>query len=132
MSGYDAYLEPASTIGFVGLLFALLAFVPMIAFGLLGDFGGLTGAVAVGATVVGSLSILLVFGDAVRRRRAAKTNGGRSSEEESDVWALIPSWQYNGLYAESGASTRDEQEKALRETQERADETERYLRKRSN
>jgi hypothetical protein len=44
---------------------------------------------------------------------------------------MIPDWQYNGLYAESGASTRGEQERALRETQKQANEAERHLQKRS-
>ena len=45
---------------------------------------------------------------------------------------MIPDWQYNGLYAESGTSTRGEQERTLRETQKQANEAERHLQKRSN
>lgn len=86
---------------------------------------------AVGLTVVALLSVLLVFGDAVGRRRAEGTDDDRRSEEAGSVWAMIPDWQYNGLYAESGASTRGEQERALRETQKQANEAERHLQKRS-
>jgi membrane protein implicated in regulation of membrane protease activity len=118
-------------LGFVGYLSAVLAFVPMLAFVLLGEFSSLPGSVAVGLTVVAFLSILLVFGDALGRRRATGTDRDRSSEETGSIWAMIPDWQYNGLYAESGASTRGEQERALRETQEQAAETERHLQKRS-
>ena len=123
MTGYTEYLESTSTLGFVGYLSAVLAFVPMLAFVLLGEFSSLPGSVAVGLTVVAFLSILLVFGDAFGRRRATGTDRDRSSEETGSIWAMIPDWQYNGLYAESGASTRGEQE--------RANETERHLQKRS-
>jgi hypothetical protein len=130
MAGYDEYLRSTGTIRLVGFLLASLAFVPAIAFGALGDSGRFAGGVAVGATVVGSLSLVALIGAAVRRRRIGR-RGDRDGEESGDVWALIPTRQYNGPYAESGASTRGEQEEALRETKERADETERYRRKRS-
>jgi hypothetical protein len=135
MAGYSEYLRSTSTIGFVGFLLALFAFVPMLAFALMGELGSLTDAVAVGLTVVAFLSILLVVVDAFGRRRAAGRGANRDSEERErgsgSIWELIPARQYNGLCAESGASTRGEQEEALRETQEQAAETERHLQRRS-
>ena len=132
MAGYTEYFESTSMLGFVGYLSAVLAFGPMLAFVLLGELDSLTGSVAVGLTVVAFLSVLLVFGDAIGRRRAEGTDDDRRSEEAGSIWAMIPDWQYNGLYAESGASTRGEQERALRETQKQANEAERHLQKRSN
>ncbi|SEO88200.1 Protein of unknown function [Halogranum amylolyticum] len=44
----------------------------------------------------------------------------RADESES-VWEMIPGWQYEGRHVESGGLTRDEQEQALREIQERAE-----------
>ena len=69
MAGYDEHLRSTGTIGFVDLLLASLVFVPAIAFGALGDSGRFAGGVAVGATVVGSLSLVALIGAAVRRRR---------------------------------------------------------------
>ena len=62
MAGYDEYLRSTGTIGFVDLLLASLVFVPAIAFGALGDSGRFAGGVAVGATVVGSLSLVALIG----------------------------------------------------------------------
>ena len=67
MAGYDEYLRSTGTIRLVGFLLASLAFVPAIAFGALGDSGRFAGGVAVGATVVGSLSLVALIGAAVRR-----------------------------------------------------------------
>ena len=69
MAGYDEYLRSTGTIRLVGFLLASLAFVPAIAFGALGDSGRFAGGVAVGATIVGSLSLVALIGAAVRRRR---------------------------------------------------------------
>jgi len=51
-------------------------------------------------------------------------SASRSDDEESDgtVWDAIPSWQYGGRHAESGGFSRDQQERALGEIRERADE----------
>ena len=62
MAGYDEYLRSTGTIRLVGFLLASLAFVPAIAFGALGDSGRFAGGVAVGATVVGSLSLVALIG----------------------------------------------------------------------
>ncbi len=51
---------------------------------------------------------------------------GRSDESEaadgSTVWNAIPSRQYDGRHAEAGGITRGEQERALRDIQQQADE----------
>ena len=83
MAGYDEYLRSTGTIGFVDLLLASLVFVPAIAFGALGDSGRFAGG-AVGATVVGSLSLAALIGAAVRRRRIGR-RGDRDGEESGDV-----------------------------------------------
>lgn len=38
------------------------------------------------------------------------------------VWDVIPSWQYTGRHIESGGLSREEQERALREIQDEAEE----------
>ncbi|NGM68616.1 hypothetical protein G6M89_06265 [Natronolimnobius sp. AArcel1] len=43
---------------------------------------------------------------------------------DSSVWNAIPSWQYGGRHVESGGLARGEQEQALQEIQEQADELE--------
>lgn len=51
---------------------------------------------------------------------------GRSNADSDahagTVWDAIPSWQYEGRHVESGGLTRDEQEQALKEVQDEADE----------
>lgn len=131
MNGYTEYLRSVSTIGFVGFLLALLVFGPLLAFQLLAALGGETSAVAVGATAIVALSVLALVADALWRRRVPRAADGQDETENGSIWDAIPSWQYDGLYAETGASTRGEQERALRETRETAAETERRLRKRS-
>lgn len=49
----------------------------------------------------------------------------RKSSDAQDVWDLIPEWQYPGLHVASGGLTRGEQERAIQEVQELADELER-------
>ena len=41
--------------------------------------------------------------------------------DEGTVWDAIPSWQYEGRFAEAGGISRSEQERALSEMQERVD-----------
>ena len=78
--------------------------------------------VAVGAVAVATLLAVVLAG----RRAATSGDGADDGEESGDgtVWNAIPSWQYDGLHAESGGHTRDGQERALREIQRRADELE--------
>jgi hypothetical protein len=47
---------------------------------------------------------------------------GGDERDDTDSWNPIPSRQYGGRYAELGGLTRDEQEKAMREVQEKADD----------
>lgn len=53
-----------------------------------------------------------------------RSRGSSNGDDESDgtVWDAIPSWQYGGRHAESGGFSRDQQERALGEIRERADE----------
>jgi hypothetical protein len=41
-------------------------------------------------------------------------------DSEGTVWDAIPSWQYEGRFAEAGGITRGEQERALADVQSRA------------
>jgi hypothetical protein len=45
----------------------------------------------------------------------------QSDADGESVWDAIPEWQYEGRHVESGGLTRNEQEKALREVQDRAE-----------
>lgn len=58
---------------------------------------------------------LVLFGLVVRR------DARRGDDESTDVWTLIPSWQYEGRHVESGGLSRDEQEAALADVDEQAD-----------
>lgn len=70
---------------------------------------------AVALVVVVALTAAVV---AARRRRP----------ESSDVWEVIPSWQYTGRHAESGGLARDEQEAALTDIEEQVEAHERRSR----
>lgn len=73
--------------------------------------------VAVGTSVVlAGLGIVLLW------RRSSAPDG--DADEGSDVWDAIPSWQYEGRHVESGGLARGEQEQALQDVQDRADELE--------
>ena len=69
-----------------------------------------------------------MLGIGVLWRRSATADGGTADEEDGeddsdgDVWDAIPSWQYEGRHVESGGLTRGEQEEALQEIQQQADE----------
>ena len=94
----------------------------------------------VGSTVAvgGAVLLSLIAAVALWRRAANPTAGteetgsngnagddrGEGDGAESNVWNTIPPWQYDGRHAESGGLTRGEQERALREIQQRADELE--------
>ncbi|UPV99799.1 hypothetical protein M0R88_14920 [Halorussus gelatinilyticus] len=49
---------------------------------------------------------------------------GSSGDGSTDgtVWDAIPSWQYGGRHAESGGFSRDQQERALDEVRQQAEE----------
>ncbi|ELY48929.1 MULTISPECIES: hypothetical protein [Natronorubrum] len=58
----------------------------------------------------------------VWRRSRTATADDEHEDDDSDVWNAIPSWQYGGRHVESGGLARGEQERALQEIQEQADE----------
>jgi hypothetical protein len=90
-----------------GVAVAVLVFPFLTAFGILGSlpwwalFGLFAGLVAV-VTV------------AVVARRVERGDG-------ESVWDAIPGWQYDGRHVESGGLARGEQEKALRQMQQRVE-----------
>jgi hypothetical protein len=55
------------------------------------------------------------FGDNLLERTAEDVD-----DSEGTVWDAIPSWQYEGRFAEAGGITRGEQERALADVQSRA------------
>ncbi|WP_436346456.1 hypothetical protein [Natronorubrum sp. FCH18a] len=98
-------------------------------------FGLLGSSVLVRTTAVvdpllagGALAILAVLGVVLLLSSSGSTSGtngddeGSDADGESDVWDAIPSWQYEGRHVESGGLARGEQEQALQDIQQRADE----------
>lgn len=98
-------------------------------------FGLLGSSVLVRTTAVvdpllagGALVILAVLGVVLLLSSSGSTSGTNGDDEggdtdgESDVWDAIPSWQYEGRHVESGGLARGEQEQALQDIQQRADE----------
>ena len=69
-------------------------------------------------SAVGFVSVLALalVAAVVARRRWSETDASGS------VWEFVPSWQYGGRHVESGGLTRDEQEQALREIREQAEQ----------
>ena len=53
------------------------------------------------------------------------TSYQQSTEEAGSVSDVIPSWQYTGRHVESGGLSRDEQEQAIQDVQQNAEELER-------
>ncbi|ADB59059.1 hypothetical protein Htur_0158 [Haloterrigena turkmenica DSM 5511] len=86
---------------------------------------GLSAAVLEAPVAVGAVAVLTLLAAAFAWRRAAASGETAADGEGSrDVWNAIPSWQYDGRHAESGGFTRGEQESALREIQQQADDIE--------
>ncbi|WP_126663911.1 hypothetical protein [Haloterrigena salifodinae] len=86
---------------------------------------GLSASVLEAPAAVGAVAVLTLLAAALAWRRAATAGETAADDEEvRDVWNTIPSWQYDGRHAESGGLTRGEQESALREIQQRADDLE--------
>ncbi|WP_226039739.1 hypothetical protein [Natrinema sp. DC36] len=76
--------------------------------------------VAAGAVVVPTgLAIALLWRLAVS---GDSTTDREAGDDGSSVWNAIPSDQYDGRHAESGGLARGEQERALRDIQQQADE----------
>jgi hypothetical protein len=65
---------------------------------------------------------LLTAGAVVAFLLGVYIGGSDDDGDDTDSWNPIPSRQYGGRYAELGGLTRDEQEKAMREVQEKADD----------
>ncbi|ARS91740.1 hypothetical protein B1756_07990 [Natrarchaeobaculum aegyptiacum] len=81
--------------------------------------------------VVAGFGLFLALALVLARRRSGADSRraalDRPSTDDADggdgsVWNAIPSWQYEGRHVESGGLTRSEQERALRDIQEQADE----------
>ncbi|SDM84306.1 hypothetical protein SAMN04487949_2774 [Halogranum gelatinilyticum] len=72
-----------------------------------------------GTLVVDAVIALLVATAVVARHRDGDSED--DTDDGDSVWDLIPDWQYDGRHVESGGLSRGEQEKALREMQERAE-----------
>jgi hypothetical protein len=56
---------------------------------------------------------------------AVARRGLRDDGDSESVWAFVPSWQYTGRHVESGGLTRDEQEAALADVDEQANQRDR-------
>ncbi|SEQ72459.1 hypothetical protein [Natrinema salaciae] len=87
---------------------------------LLAGVAFLAGPAVAGAAV--GLVVLVGLLIALSRRRTAATDPGRETDGRSTVWNAIPPWQYDGRHAETGGLTRGEQERAIRDVRERADD----------
>ena len=62
------------------------------------------------------LGRLWPFGSSTSADSEAEGDG-----DEGTVWDAIPSWQYEGRFAEAGGISRSEQERAVSELHERVD-----------
>ena len=76
---------------------------------------------------VGGTAVFAGIAFALLWRRSATSSGGSDGadgegDEDSSVWNAIPSWQYEGRHVESGGLTRSEQEQALQDIQQQAEE----------
>ena len=69
--------------------------------------------------VVGVAILSLFIGWGLLRTSGDHTDG---QSADSSVWDAIPSWQYEGRHVESGGLARAEQEQALREIEQTAEE----------
>ena len=77
------------------------------------------GGVAVGSWIAVAIVVVLL-GAAIILLLKPRTE--TSEGETHDVWDAIPSWQYAGRHVESGGLARDEQERAVAEVQQQAEE----------
>ncbi|PCR92257.1 hypothetical protein [Natrinema ejinorense] len=95
-------------------------------------FGLLCSPLVVGLSVVvgpttaaGTLVALIGLVAFLSWRRPTQTTSRTESETEdepSTVWNAIPSWQYEGRHVEAGGIARGEQERALQDIQQQAEE----------
>ncbi len=91
-----------------------LGLVLLTLFLLVSSVGGvLFEHVGVGIAIALCLTLIVLL----LRRRPGSDEG-----ETHDVWDVIPSWQYAGRHVESGGLARNEQERALADVQQQAEE----------
>ncbi|WP_254762535.1 hypothetical protein [Natrinema marinum] len=92
---------------------------------------GLATTVLDPVVAVGAVAVLVGFALfrrwrwAVPSPRSPPDDGPSERTREDDassVWNAIPTWQYDGRHVEAGGMTRGEQEQAVREIHQRADE----------
>ncbi|RQH00817.1 hypothetical protein [Natrarchaeobius oligotrophus] len=67
------------------------------------------------------VGLAVLLGVVVLWRRATRGSDS-TNEDDSSVWNAIPNRQYQGRHVESGGLARSEQEAALADVQQRADE----------
>lgn len=72
--------------------------------------------------VGGILALLVGVAIGVLWWRADDRSAEASETEDASVWNAIPSWQYSGRHVESGGLARGEQEEALADVQQQAEE----------
>ena len=102
----------------LGVLAVTVVFVLLASSALLRSSIVLDPTVAVGMLVLfGGLVGVLLW-----RRGRTPEEPAEASEEDSNVWDAIPSWQYEGRHVESGGLARSEQERALQDIQQQAEE----------
>ena len=73
------------------------------------------------ASVVGGAGLLIFGGWLLAQREQESTD---KSEATGSVWDVSASWQYEGRQVESGGPTRGEQEQAIDDIQQKAEEME--------
>ena len=103
----------------------------LVTLGLLGaSVVGLVTTVVDPVIAVGAVAVLAGLVAVRRWRRVGPSDrssaddaaGERARNDDSSVWNAIPPWQYDGQHVEAGGMTRDEQERALRDVQQQADD----------
>lgn len=77
---------------------------------------------SLGVDTIGVVATIIVVVLLVAFTTRVRTAEGGDDQPDHSVWDVIPSWQYTGRHVESGGLSREEQERALREVQDEADE----------
>lgn len=100
------------------LAVALVAVLLASSLGLRGHLGR---PVTLGILALAAVFFLVVV---VSGARSQQSEEASDRDADQDVWRMIPDWQYTGRHVESGGLSRDDQERALADIQERAEELE--------
>ncbi|MFP8951667.1 hypothetical protein ACLI4Z_01665 [Natrialbaceae archaeon A-arb3/5] len=79
-------------------------------------------ALAGAVLVCAGVAIVLLWRRSAAAESASDGDAESDEEDDSSVWNAIPSWQYEGRHVESGGLARSEQEQALREIEQQAEE----------